>query len=532
MPQSFEEAFPGGFEECVSTLGQGPSVDDPEALCGWLQENGFEAIENASPDSILAGLQVEYVSVVDEPAQDSEWLLAKSADADENDWTPGENQLGETRDVVLLKEEDELSDDEDLSDEDGSDDAPAERKVWAAVLVPGEADANGDLVPEPEIESAAHSYMKNYRKVDADHSLFEGEGTPVESYIVRNGPDEFTTPDGETRSYPEGTWIMGVELEKDAWKRVQNGELTGFSIYGGAASLDPDALLTEKQRKALRRARKSATDADGSPSDEQTPAPPRAELGTRRVSLRMGDERQDLLKELGADALANLAEAIRAYVDENPNSTVENTALSDMFAWAADADLDALDDTVEVGGVEIPIRESEDSDSSEEEEVEEESDEDDEDEGDDEEQAKNDDDGPTMDDDTTELLGEIRDTTEGIAKSVEEHGSRLDDLRSDVEEVQKEVGLLDGEEDDEAEETNDDEAAKTEDEPDPVQELRADMEEAGLLEKSADGDSEEEVVRKGAKSGTSPDDVEKSSGSGDGKVSTSTEGITAAGRVD
>jgi len=88
MPQSFEEAFPGGFEECVSTLGQGPSVDDPEALCGWLQENGFEAIENASPDSILAGLQVEYVSVVDEPAQDSEWLLAKSADADENDWTP------------------------------------------------------------------------------------------------------------------------------------------------------------------------------------------------------------------------------------------------------------------------------------------------------------------------------------------------------------------------------------------------------------------------------------------------------------
>jgi len=251
---------------------------------------------------------------------------------------------------------------------------------------------------------------------------------------------------------------MGVELEKDAWKRVQNGELTGFSIYGGAASLDPDALLTEKQRKALRRARKSATDADGSPRTNRRP--PRPGLNSERggFPLRMGDERQDLLKELGADALANLAEAIRAYVDENPNSTVENTALSDMFAWAADADLDALDDTVEVGGVEIPIRESEDSDSSEEEEVEEESDEDDEDEGDDEEQAKNDDDGPTMDDDTTELLGEIRDTTEGIAKSVEEHGSRLDDLRSDVEEVQKEVGLLDGEEDDEAEETNDDEA--------------------------------------------------------------------------
>ena len=533
MPQSFDEAFPGGFEECVSTLGQEPSVDDAEALCGWLQENGFEAIENANPDSILAGLQVEYVSVVDEPAQDSEWLLAKSADAEEDDWTPGENRLGETRDVVLLKEEDDLSDDEDLSDEDGSDDAPAERKVWAAVLVPGESDAHGDLVPEPEIESAAHSYMKHYRKVDADHSLFEGEGTPIESYIVRNGPDEFTTPGGESVSYPEGTWIMGVELGKDAWKRVQNGELTGFSIYGGAASLDPDALLTEKQRKALRRAVKSSDDGDETPLDEQGPEPPRVELGTRRVSLSMGDERQDLLKQLGADALANLAEALRAYFDENPNSTVADTSVAEMFEWATDAELDSMDDVVEVGGVEIPIRPADDS---EEETVEDGdySDEDEDEDGmDDEEKAqKQDDADDTMDDETTELLGEIRDTTEGIAKSVEEHGSRLDDLRDDLTEVQKEVGLTEQEESDEAEADDDDEAAKSEDEPDPVQELRADMEEAGLLEKSADDDSEEEVVRKGAKSGTAPDDVEKSSGSDDGKVSTSTEGITAAGRVN
>lgn len=66
MPDSFDEAFPGGFEECVATLGNEPSIDDAEALCGWLQEHGFDAIAEASPDSILAGLEVEFVSVVDE----------------------------------------------------------------------------------------------------------------------------------------------------------------------------------------------------------------------------------------------------------------------------------------------------------------------------------------------------------------------------------------------------------------------------------------------------------------------------------
>jgi len=550
MPQSFDEAFPGGFEECVSTLGQEPSVDNPEKLCGWLQEHGFEAIENADPDSILAGLQVEYVSVVDEPAQDSEWLLAKSADADEANWTPGQNRLGDTRELLLRKQDEEdMDEDEDEDSEDDEEDSTPERKVWAAVLVPGRADAHGDLIPEPEIESAAHDYMKHYRKVDADHSLFEGEGTPIESYIIRNGPEEFETPDGGSVEYPEGTWIMGVELGADAWKRVQSGDLTGFSIYGGAASLDPAALLTEKQRDALRRHSPDA-DAAAKSAGESQPVPPRVELGTRRVSLQMGDGRQDLLKQLGADALANLAEALRAYFDENPNSTVTDTDMAEMFEWAADAELDAMDDEVEVGGVVIPIRPPEDSD--EDEEVEEESDEDDEDEEDDEEQEKNEspEDEETentdanadtdMDDELKDTLGEIRDTTESIAKSVNEHGDRLDSLREDLDETRKAVGLTEEEEadadgspendpdgneaDGEAEKSDGDAASE-------IQSLREDLAEAGLLEKSADGedeDDEEDVERKVSKSGTGPDDVEKDSG----KISTSAEGITAAGRVN
>jgi hypothetical protein len=234
MPESFEEAF-DSFEECVSTLEQNDGVDDPEALCGWLQEHGFEAISTENPDQILADLSVEYVSVVDEPAQSSEWLLAKDEDGPET-----LDDLTEWSAPYLVRN---LGDDGETGE--------AERKVWAAVLVPGESDKQGDLVPDHEIERTAHEYLRDYRKVDADHDLLDGAGVPIESYIIRNGPEEFETPDGSTVEYPEGTWIMGVQVGPDEWNRIQSGDLSGFSIYGGANPVQADDLLTERQTEAI-----------------------------------------------------------------------------------------------------------------------------------------------------------------------------------------------------------------------------------------------------------------------------------------
>lgn len=466
MPQSSDEAFPEGFEECVRTLGQEPSVDDPEALCGWLQEHGFEAIQNANPDSILAGLQVEYVSVVDEPAQDSEWLLAKSAKA-ESPWRPGENRLT-TADVLLSKagatpvtvmdaDADPSTDAADSDDETDGETDP-QRKVWAAVLVPGRADAHGDLVPEPEIERAAHDYMKHYRKVDADHDLLDGEGVPIESYIIRNGPEEFTTPDGTTFEYPEGTWIMGVELAESAWTRVQNGDLTGFSIYGEAASLDPGALLTERQAKALLGARDDSDGLADATEDKQ------ALLRLKDAVQSTHDSMRHVSKQLGADALSNLASAMRTFFNDNPEATVENTSLAEFFEWATDSDAPVadMDDSVEVGGVEIPVRNRDDT-------------------AENGESAENDDsDSETMNEEMEKVLGEIRDTTKSIAKSVEDLDDRVTAL-----------------------------------------------EQEGVSKNDEETDSEEGVVRKGAKFGTALDDVEKSEG--DGKISLSFDGITEAG---
>ena len=497
MPQSFDEAFPGGFEECVSTLGQEPSIDDPEALCGWLQEHGFDAIENANPDSILAGLEVEFVSVVDQPAQDSEWLMAKSEDADPSDFQPGgDDRIREAG--VLFKQ-----------DGPGDADEP-DRKVWAAVLKPGEADAHGDLVPEPEIEAAAHTYLKEFRKVDSDHDLLDGEGEPIESYIVRDGPDEFETPDGTTKSYPEGTWIMGVELSDEAWKRVENGELTGFSIYGGAAKLNPDALLTEEQAKAIMDARERA--------EKQVP-----------------------------DAFLD---AFNAYLEDHGGSPGEVT-LSDFLMWALDDG-----ESVEVGGETVEggdgPTETDDEDGS----SEESSGDDEDEEGDDDvaEQARKtlavaksmgNENEPDDDGDVTELLGEIRDTVKSTNEQVETHSERLDDLRNDLDETRKEVGLVEGEESEteeaeeseasgEGEEDTEKSEAVTRDELEAFGESLASTlaDELSKDAESGEESEEEEVVRKGDTSPTDEETVEKNSGDSGPTVDLSTGGITDAGKVN
>jgi hypothetical protein len=506
MPESFDEAFPGGVEECTRRLGQEPSIDDPEALCGWLQEHGFEAIADADPDSILAGLDVEFVSVVDEPAQDSEWLLAKSADADANEWTPGEDKLNSA--PVLLKQ----------GNDDEADGDDPERKVFAAVLKPGEEDAHGDLPPEPEIESAAHAWMKESRKMDSDHDLLDGEGVPIESYIVRGDPDGFTTPDGNTREYPEGTWILGAELSEEAWKRVENGELTGFSIYGGATRINPDALRTEEQKQA-----------------------------------------NEILKAVNLD---DLADAVAAFEADTGDDLSEAT-LVEFLTWVeANPNYDETDDENVADGTHDSNSNSNSDD------------EDDEDDEDEEEGSMSKDDavaeqaretltvlqkhmGDANSDDGTEdgqneisdTLDEIRDLAKETNETVQKHADRLeslrgdyDELRDELDEVRKAVGLVDGDDSgDEGDEAGEQTTAG-EGDPDPdggdadgeaakaVADLRDDLEKAGLLNDDEDGDGhDEDVTRKAQKNanveGGGEENVEKSD---DDDLNVTFEGITEA----
>jgi hypothetical protein len=196
-------------------------TDDLDALRSLL-----DALRRPDAETLLRDLDVEFVSSVETPAQDSEWVLAKDADGGAS-WRT---------EAPLLKAES----------------GEGERKAYAPVLVPGEADEHGDVVPVGEIATAAHGYLSEYRQLDEDHEGFDdgSTGVPVESWTLKS-PQSFERADGSTtREYPAGTWMMGVEFTPEAWERVESGELSGFSIQGSARSTDASAALDELEAEA------------------------------------------------------------------------------------------------------------------------------------------------------------------------------------------------------------------------------------------------------------------------------------------
>jgi len=517
MPGSFDEAFPEGFDECVRTLSAEDSVDDPEKLCGWLQENGFEAIQSENPNDVLASLEVEYVSVVDEPAQDSEWLVAKSAQADSDEFDPAEPSLRDGEFVVNKQSED------------------PERKVWAAVLIPDETDKQGDLVPRPEIERAAHTYLKHYRKVDEDHDLVDGSGEPIESYVLKQ-ETTFNMPDGSgERTYPEGTWIMGVELTDEAWKRVESGELSGFSIYGGAASLEPDELLTSKQKEVLL----NMQDGDGETVEKQpeddpcwdnyvmvgfktdefgnevpncVPEEDAEAMSSVVASLGPDGDLSDDTLQAGATALSAVVgkelspEDLSAAMDEFQNSTGQDPTeatlvefvefVEEFYAEDSDADSDEDDEGTESDGMDDEQESSKESETT--------GNGGDSDGGSGSEQEKENmgdepDDGET--EEQNDKLDELLEKTNSVQESVEETRKSVESVRDRVDELEQEVFEKDADGDDPEEGADDDLDAEE------VEEVAADAAEKAVekafretfeVPEDEDGDLSE-VVRKGEK---------------------------------
>lgn len=100
----------------------------------------------------------------------------------------------------------------------------AKRIVYGEVLAPDVVDAQGDLVREHEIENAAHRFLAEGGLVGGMHEDFSGVGRVVESFIARPADPDFTP----------GAWVLGVQLNEEAWQHVQEGAWTGFSVGGRA----------------------------------------------------------------------------------------------------------------------------------------------------------------------------------------------------------------------------------------------------------------------------------------------------------
>lgn len=209
------------FDECKRTMMEEDGHDESAAenICGALQQEAksehgnVDELMNALNQGagLIADVGVDLVSGVDVPAVDSKWVMTKSEDeTDGHDFRANSPVL--------------------LSKEDGDSDA---RIAYAAAMIPREPDKEGDVVSTPTVERAAHDFLKQSGGVDTDHSLIDGEGDVVESWVLKE-ERTFDLPGGETESYGPGTWMTGIEWGKDAWERIKAGELTGLSIYGMA----------------------------------------------------------------------------------------------------------------------------------------------------------------------------------------------------------------------------------------------------------------------------------------------------------
>ena len=151
---------------------------------------------------MLLDLDIEYISLVREPANRKKRLVLKS--------------VGEKAKVDFYVPF-QKSNDEDMI-------------VYGVVYSPGEVDAQGDFTTEEEIKKAAWNFMKSGRvwNVDVEHTEKRVPAYVAESWLSKGGDPLF--PDE-----PANTWIVGVKVEDEGlWTDIKKGKYQGFSMAGVA----------------------------------------------------------------------------------------------------------------------------------------------------------------------------------------------------------------------------------------------------------------------------------------------------------
>ena len=97
--------------------------------------------------------------------------------------------------------------------------------------------------PAETIEMAVHLFMKN--KHQQDHTYehkFVIDGLTVVEIWIKEGESDKSVHLG--MDYPIGSAFVGVKVDNDqAWAKVKNGEVKGFSIEGEFTQLSMEAQI-------------------------------------------------------------------------------------------------------------------------------------------------------------------------------------------------------------------------------------------------------------------------------------------------
>lgn len=119
---------------------------------------------------------------------------------------------------------------------------------WASIVsVNGKpvVDRQGDLIDADEMEKSAYEYViKSRRGGDQHRRTDDGQAfhasDMIESFVVTpEKKDRLGLPD----DMPVGWWVGFKVNDDDTWRKVKNGEVTGFSIHGKGKRIPVDGVL-------------------------------------------------------------------------------------------------------------------------------------------------------------------------------------------------------------------------------------------------------------------------------------------------
>lgn len=111
-------------------------------------------------------------------------------------------------------------------------DEEEQQLVYGVVYEPDEEDSHGDFMTAPEIEKAAHGFMKDARNIDTQHDFQAGVGEVVESYIA---PCDMEIGGHDIA---KGSWVLVTKATDEIWQSIKKGEYTGYSMAGKAETIE------------------------------------------------------------------------------------------------------------------------------------------------------------------------------------------------------------------------------------------------------------------------------------------------------
>lgn len=111
-----------------------------------------------------------------------------------------------------------------------------ERLITGIVADPENVDSYLNRISDEEIEQAAISFAEDYQNFGTDHQK-DSKGQPIVNPKIKLIFNEITRvvqDIGNRKKVPVGAWVVTVRVDKETDKRVERGELNGFSFEAKA----------------------------------------------------------------------------------------------------------------------------------------------------------------------------------------------------------------------------------------------------------------------------------------------------------